>query len=169
MAIDLGPPLPTVSNDLPGSPNETGRLARPEGRSFPIWSFFRRGLPSRRRRRLRGGLLPHLLTLACALAGHRRSKSLQHFPEARAWWALPTSVPDEARTFLEHPKVPAAIRPGRRVQPIQSDARPGQVSGPSRKRPVGTVRYPSEARRCGPYSTSRRSVGHSLPGGERTR
>jgi hypothetical protein len=36
---------------------------------------------------------------------------LWHYPRGRPHWALPSTLPCGARTFLECPKAPAAARP----------------------------------------------------------
>lgn len=97
--IDPGPPLPTASNGLPGSPDGTGRTVEPPcgNSSSSIWPFSGRGLPCRRRHRHRGGLLPHRFTLACAslAEGHRRSVLCCAFPGFAPGGRYPPSCPVE--------------------------------------------------------------------------
>ncbi len=55
------------SSSLPGTRSGAGRS------SSPIWPCSGWGLPCHSCYQERGALLPHRFTLACALAGHRRS------------------------------------------------------------------------------------------------
>jgi len=92
--ISLGRALPRASSDLPGT------MARRATSSSPIWSFSGWGLPSRRGHPLRWcaltapfhpyrGLSPEAVCF------------LLHFPWDRSRWALPSTLPCGARTFLE--------------------------------------------------------------------
>jgi len=67
-AIHLGLLLPTGSCNQPGS---AGAKAAPDANAhaIPIWSCSRWGLPCQPCCQRRGGLLPHLFTLACARTG----------------------------------------------------------------------------------------------------
>jgi hypothetical protein len=74
--------------------------------SLPIWPCSHWGLPCRRRYRLRGELLPHRFTLACARKGHRRSAFCCTFRRGSYLaQVLPGSVPYGARTFLEYIRI----------------------------------------------------------------
>ena len=53
-----------------------GRDPKTEDRAIPSWSCSRWGLPCRPRCRVRGGLLPHLFTLACPKVGGSFSVAL---------------------------------------------------------------------------------------------
>ena len=69
--ISLGPRSRMASSSLPGTVDLSAVGA---GRaSSLIWPCSVWGLPCRSRYRQRGGLLHHRFTLACTLAGHRRS------------------------------------------------------------------------------------------------
>jgi hypothetical protein len=97
-AISLGRALPRASSDLPGV--QARRATSPPVRSCSGW-----GLPCRGRRRPRGALLPHLFTLAAGLSPRSAVCFLWRCPgrgplEPRRW-ALPTTLPCGARTFLD--------------------------------------------------------------------
>src|SRR6185436_1505760 len=106
--ISLGRASPRASSDLPGT------QARRATSSSPIRSFSGWGLPSRRRRRLRWCALtapfhPYLRLAPKAVC------SLLHFPWDRSRWALPSTLPYGARTFLRPrarrgPRPPVVLR-----------------------------------------------------------
>ncbi len=82
------------------------RVQRGPRQCTPIWSCSGWGLACRAHCCVRGALLPHLFTLACAAAtlagdcGHRRFSSLFHFPSPLGAWPLASILPCGARTFL---------------------------------------------------------------------
>ncbi len=65
--IPLGPPSPTGSSGQPGSLRR--KSPGMKSHAIPIWPCSWRGLPCHRRRRRRGGLLPHRFTLTSAVGG----------------------------------------------------------------------------------------------------
>ena len=85
------------------------RLDRGGHLSPPIWPCSDWGLPCRACRQTRGGLLPHLFTLTCDTL--QAVCFLWHFPSRCRAQALPGSLPNGARTFLEAYRCPATIRP----------------------------------------------------------
>ncbi len=109
--MSLGPPLPTASNALPGGPSDAGRVippysgflpvrfTKPERSPAPLVRSYRTVSPLPRRADPRD-------VAVC---------SLLHWLWSRDRWALPTTVPCGARTFL-HPRAPCGAsssgRPG---------------------------------------------------------
>ena len=99
--IYLGRALPRASSDLPGT------QARRATSSSPIWSFSGWGLPSRRRHRLRWCALTAPFH-PCRGLSPEAVCFLWHFPWDRSRWALPSTLPCGARTFLRPLARPAA-------------------------------------------------------------
>jgi len=104
MTIPLGRSLPSASRDLPGRRSGNGSCA------VPIWSCSRWGLPCRLRCRSRGALLPHHFTLASPEGGSRYD-FCGAVPGVTPGGCYPSPCSRGARTFLEPPARPAAIRP----------------------------------------------------------
>lgn len=92
--ILLGPMSPSASSDA------TRRLGRDHPQRLPIWSCFGWGLPCDRRYRRPGELLPHPFTLAARPFDGEAVCFLWHFPSRHRDWALPSTLPYGARTFL---------------------------------------------------------------------
>jgi hypothetical protein len=120
-AISLGRALPRASSDLPGV--QVRRATSPPVRSCSGW-----GLPCRKRRRFRGALLPHLFTLAAGLSPGSAVCFLWRCPgrspRGPRRWALPTTLPCGARTFLDaRPEGPrrGRTRPQRHFTPRRPD------------------------------------------------
>ena len=134
------------------------RFLRP--RIAPIRFCSRRGLPCRRRRRLRGALLPHPFTLAPASLAARmsgRSAFCGAFPGVAPAGRYPAPHPYGARTFLRFTRRPSGrlatvaigapglagqgkTEPGQRTL-RRKDASPGTKM---RRRPLGQ-RHANEA------------------------
>ena len=95
--IHLGPPSPTASSDLPGSPCGRGHPSQNDG-STPLFGLAPGGVyHAAACYQPRGALLPHHFTLTphCEAVYF-----LWHFPWARAPQALPGTLSAGARTFL---------------------------------------------------------------------
>ena len=104
MAIPLGRASLRASRDPPGRRSGNG------SNTIPIWSCSRWGLPCRLRCRRRGALLPHPFNLAAAFAG-RRYAFCGAVPQVALGGRYPSPCFRGARTFLQPPRRPAAIRP----------------------------------------------------------
>jgi len=110
MVIYLGRQLPAASGDL--TRERSGPLHCSPIRSCSGW-----GLPSRRIALAAGELLPHLSTLTGGI-GAAGGLFLWHFPWGRPHWALPSTLPCGARTFLR-----PRLRAGTRDHPAYSVSR----------------------------------------------
>jgi len=113
-AIPLGRPSPGASSNQPErQANGQGPAAFEAPRVAPIRFCSRRGLPCRRRCRLRGALLPHPFTLTVLLDGRpaaiRRFAFCGAFPGVAPAGRYPAPHPYGARTFL---RFEAAFRTG---------------------------------------------------------
>ncbi len=93
------------------------------GSPFPVLSCTTRGLPCRPVARIRGGLLLHHFTLACALAGHRRYLSAALFRPGFSRHPSPTFVRRVALWCPDFPHLPLA----RKLRP--SGERPAKGGG----------------------------------------
>ena len=111
-AIPLGRPLPSTSSNQPERQGQRKGLAALNApRVAPIRFCSRRGLPCRRRCRLRGALLPHPFTLAFPLDGLAASDPavcfLWRFPWGRPRRTLSGAVsvwsPDFPPSFRRRP------------------------------------------------------------------
>ncbi len=107
--MNLGPPLPAASNGLPGS-----RRPKPAGRGGPPHPPLFGLSPSGVCRAGRvtppaGERLPHRFTLTAS--EETAVCFLRHFPYPRGRWALPTTLPYGARTFLVRSKPRATVPP----------------------------------------------------------
>lgn len=126
-AIRLGRPLPDASRNQPGRLVRK-RLELSRARAAPIRSCSRWGLPCRPRCRVRGGLLPHLFTLApmeppegglrlatkrrkAPTSASKRSVFCGTFPEVALAGRWPAPSFRGARTFLPGEIPGAAARP----------------------------------------------------------
>jgi hypothetical protein len=98
MTIHLAPTLPMRSSGLPGN------LGRTALKRSPIRPCSRWGLPSSRRHRGTGELLPHRFTLTRKNCFSRAVYFLWHFPSRHRDWGLPSTLSCGARTFLPLPK-----------------------------------------------------------------
>jgi hypothetical protein len=129
MAIHLGRPLPDASRDRPerrceGPPGSTGKPALP---AAPTWSCSRWGLPSRRRCRRRGALLPHHFTLA--------SGSPESRPDRRCV-SVALSLGSPPPGVTRHR---ASVEPGLSSPSQKELPRPGAAIRPSGIRSDGTA------------------------------
>ena len=107
--MNLGPPLPAASNGLPGSrrPKPAGRGGPPHP---PLFGLSPSGVcRAGRVTSPAGERLPHRFTLTASC--ETAVCFLRHFPYPRGRWALPTTLPCGARTFLERPKSRATVPP----------------------------------------------------------
>jgi len=113
--IDLGPPLPAASNDLPGSPDGAGRTGGPLGPVLPYLVLLRVGLavpatspPPR------WALTPPFHPCLSPRGGHRRS-------------ALCCAVPGLAPGGRYPP--PCPVEPGLSSDPRRDPRSPGPLAG----------------------------------------
>jgi len=110
--IHLGPRLPGASCDQP----EGG----PGALSPPIWSCSEWGLPSRPVTR---PLVRSYRTVSpLPFPNGKGGLSLWHFPSRRRAWALPSTLPGGARTFLSPISRRAAARPPGHVYSTKREA-----------------------------------------------
>ena len=97
--IPLGRPLPDASSSLPRSSG--GQPSRAFAHRPSTWPCFGCGLPCHGCYQPRGGLLPHLFTLAPGASLRAVAVCfLWHCPRDHSHRALPGTLPCEARTFL---------------------------------------------------------------------
>jgi hypothetical protein len=116
--ISLGPPLPAASCGLPagsgGQPsNACAAPVTVSGQPSPYDLAPGGVYRAARVTSGAGGLLHHRFTLTAQY--HAAVCSLWHYPAGHPGWALPTTVPCGARTFLDDavPSTAAAARPAR--------------------------------------------------------
>ena len=100
VAIYLGQQLPAASRDRPGSHNGSGRSVSWRTRTAPCLVLHPVGFTEPDRS---PGLLVRSYRTVSPLPGRSTGRAvyfLLHFPCPRGRWALPTTVPCGARTFL---------------------------------------------------------------------
>ncbi|CAI7978869.1 hypothetical protein FRAHR75_520055 [Frankia sp. Hr75.2] len=113
--IYLGPPLPTASSGLPAGSGEQPSdacAARDRDRPGPLGLAPGGVYLAARVTPGAGALLPHRFTLTGAMAAPAVC-SLWHCPAGHPGWALPTTPPCGARTFLggTRARAPVPTRP----------------------------------------------------------
>ena len=137
-AIGLGPPLPAASNGLPWSPAARAAPCRPCGRRPPLFGLSPGGACRAGNVAVPAvGSYPAVSPLpdprGLAVAGPSAVCFLLRFPWACARWALPTTRPCGARTFL------GGLRP--RGSPARSDGADSTTRAPRWRR--GSHQFPS--------------------------